>query len=90
MVGRLTLDQVVKVRILAPQPDRKPASGAGFRLSRSSGGQRGPHRSRASCRADWIDSTEADFTGEFNVYVYGTFAYRYVEVSDGPVICSTV
>jgi hypothetical protein len=24
MVGRLTLDQVVKVRVLAPQPDEKP------------------------------------------------------------------
>src|SRR5262245_33145346 len=29
MVGRLTLDQVVKVRVLAPQPEKKPAQ-AGF------------------------------------------------------------
>ena len=28
MVGRLTLDQVVKVRVLAPQPDKAPAQGA--------------------------------------------------------------
>jgi hypothetical protein len=32
MVGRLTLDQVVKVRVLAPQPRRSPAP-AGFSVS---------------------------------------------------------
>jgi hypothetical protein len=48
------------------------------------------HRGRASCRADWTDSTSAYCTGEFNIHVYGTFAERLVEVSDGPVICSTV
>jgi hypothetical protein len=33
MVGRLTLDQVVKVRVLAPQPHESPAS-AGFLFAR--------------------------------------------------------
>jgi hypothetical protein len=32
MVGRLTLDQVVKVRVLAPQPQKAPAQG-GFLVS---------------------------------------------------------
>ena len=32
MVGRLTLDQVVEVRVLVPQPLRKPRSGGVFRL----------------------------------------------------------
>ena len=36
-VGRLTLDQVVKVRILAPQPQKSPAQ-AGFFVVRSGGG----------------------------------------------------
>src|SRR6266536_254429 len=36
MVGRLTLDQVVKVRVLAPQPHNSPAT-AGFVYSRFGG-----------------------------------------------------
>ena len=44
MVGRLTLDQVVKVRVLAPQP-RSPLSEAGFSLSERR--RRPPRRRRA-------------------------------------------
>jgi len=42
---------------------------------------------RASCRADWKDSTGAYCTGEFKLHVHG----QYVDIADGlPIICSTV
>jgi hypothetical protein len=44
---------------------------------------------RTSCRAGWTNSTNDHCTGEFNVQVHGTFIDRFVEVSDGPVICTT-
>jgi hypothetical protein len=65
MVGRLTLDQVVKVRVLAPQPDKAPAQGAFLFLAE-------PHsvpRGNVGATADFIASVagvQEDATQRFN------------------------
>jgi hypothetical protein len=45
---------------------------------------------RASCRADWTDSTPSYCSGQFNVRAHGTALLRFVDLSEGPIICSTV
>jgi hypothetical protein len=56
MVGRLTLDQVVKVRVLAPQPSKPPHGGfpvsdMATRIHR--GQRRGQQQKRADSSGVW-------------------------------------
>jgi hypothetical protein len=47
-------------------------------------------RGRASCRANWTESTNTYCTGEFSFHAYGTLIDRFVDVSEGSSVCSTI